>query len=296
MLRSACVPLRHARFLSFVAAHPQMRAYQQRDPRMLERHNHRYMNVHSSLRERVEQVRQHYRFALTQLPSDLFELIYVFGYASLGCLSAKDGSLLTLFLRPPISNGCEGELYLQLCDSNEDPLYSIVFTVSDEEPAIRIGCLQGPRGEGAKELVRELTRNMYGMRPKQLMLSLVYAFANHYGIKQLMGVSNEAHPLRRKGRAIFSDYDAFWEEQQGQLTKGGWYALPSTPTHKSEAEVPSNHRSAFRKREAFRLQAERLLINALVQPIPKLPDFQVPERQKAKRPLRDLRVEASWVS
>jgi uncharacterized protein len=296
LLRAACVPVRHVRFLSFIDAHTQMQAYRQRDPRMLERHTHRYMNVHSSLRQRVEQVQQHYRFALTHLPPGLFDLVYGFGHASLGSLTAKDGSLLTLCMRPPITNGCEGELCLQLCDGNEDPLYSIVFTVSDASPAIRIGCIQGPRGEDAKEVVRELTRNMHGMRPKQLMLSLVYAFARRYGIKQLMAVSNEAHPLRRRGRAIFSDYDAFWEEQQGKRTKAGWYSLPTTLPCKTEADVPSNHRSAFRKREALRLQAEQLLMNALVPPVPKLTEFLVQRRATATRPLRGLRVETSWVS
>jgi uncharacterized protein len=296
LARSACMPLRHTRFLSFIAAHPQMHAYRLRDPRLLERHMHRYVNANWSRRQRLEQMQQHYRFAVSHLPSGLFGLVYAFGHASLGSLTAKDGSLLTICMRPPIFKGCEGELCLQLCDSNEDPLYSIVFSVSDENPTIRIGCLQGPKGENAREAVRELTRIMHGMRPKQLMLSLVYAFARQYGIKRLVAISNDAHPLRRSGRPLLSDYDAFWEEQQGKPVEDGWYALPSTQAHKTEAEVPSNHRSAFRKREALRLQAEQLLINALQQPVPRLPEPVLLQRPKARRPLRDLRAETSWVS
>jgi uncharacterized protein len=296
LARSACMPLRHTRFLSFIAAHPQMRAYSQRDPRLFERHMHRYVNAHWSRRQRLEQMQQHYRFALSHLPAGLFGLVYALGHASLGSLTAKDGSLLTLCLRPPIFKGCEGELCLQLCDVNEDPLYSIVFSVSDENPTIRIGCLQGPNGEDAREVVRELTRNMHGLRPKQLMLSLVYAFARHYGIKQLVAISNDAHPLRRSGRPLLSDYDAFWEEQQGKPVEDGWYALPATQTHKTEAEVPSNHRSAFRKREAFRMQAEQLLVSALEQPVPKRLEIPQQYRQDLRRPLQDLRARASWVS
>lgn len=44
---------------------------------------------------------------------------------------------------------------------------------------------------------------------------------------------------------------------------GGWFELPLQPPHKREAEVPSHHRSAFRKREALRLAAESLLLGAL---------------------------------
>ncbi|GLQ92998.1 VirK/YbjX family protein [Dyella acidisoli] len=263
LVRSACMGAQHQRFLAFIGADRVMRAYRRRDPRLLERHMHRYVNAHWHRRDRLTYLQQHYRFARAHLPRGLFELVYAMGHASLGSITAKDGSLLTLVMRPPIYKGCEGELCLQLCDVNEDPLYSIVFSVADELPTLMIGCLQGPRGENARDVVRDLTRNLHGMRPKQLMLSLVYTFARHYGIERLVAISNEAHPLRRSGRPLYSDYDAFWEEQHGQRAGGGWYALPAMLTHKTEAEVSSNHRSAFRRREALRREAEQMLINAL---------------------------------
>ncbi|MFK2893567.1 VirK/YbjX family protein [Dyella flagellata] len=266
--RSLCLAAQHERFLALIAADPVMRAYRRRDPRLLERHMHRYVNAHWHRRDRLTYLQQHYRFAKAHLPAGLYELVYATGHASLGSVTAKDGSLLTLCLRPPIYKGCEGELCLQLCDANEEPLYSIVFTVADEQPALMIGCLQGPSGENARDVVRELTRNLHGMRPKQLMLSLVYTFAQQYGIQRLVAISNDAHPLRRSGRPLFSDYDAFWEEQRGERIGGGWYALPGSLTHKSEAEVPSNHRAAFRRREALRREAEGLLADALAQPLP----------------------------
>ncbi|GGA11420.1 VirK/YbjX family protein [Dyella caseinilytica] len=297
LARAACMPLRHGRFLSFVDEYASMRVYRQRDPRLLERHMHRFVNAHWHRRQRLDYLNQHYRFALTHLPSGLFDLVYALGHASLGSLTAKDGSLLTLCMRPPIFKGCEGELCLQLCDGNEDPLYSIVFTVSDRDASIMIGCLQGPRGKNAKEVVRELTRMMHGMRPKQLMLSLVYAFARYYGITRLLAISNDAHPLRHTGRPLHSDYDAFWQEQHGTLAEDGWYALPPAQNHKSEAEVASHHRSAFRRREALRRQAEQLLINALEQPVLRLPEHRPQAlRATAGRPSPEYRAEASWVS
>lgn len=296
VLRSACMPVHHGRFLKFVYANPQMLVYRQRDPRLLERHMHRYVNAHWHRRRRLQNLHQHYRFALANLPSGLFDLVYGLGHASLGSFIAKDGTLLTLCMRPPIFMGCEGELCLQLCDGNETPLYSIVFSVVGERrPRLVIGCLQGPGGDGARDVVRELTRNLHGMRPKQMMLSLVHTFARRYGIHDIVAISNEAHPLRRTGRPVLSDYDAFWEEQQGTAIAGGWYALPASPSHKTEADVPSNHRSAFRRREALRLQAEQLVMNALGSLPVKQADPLVHERLTAYKPLHDFR-ERSWVS
>ncbi|WP_233843770.1 DUF535 family protein [Dyella sp. 2HG41-7] len=270
LVRSACMPVRHTCFLAFVDAHPAMGVYRQRDPRLLERHMHRFINATWRRSDRLNYLQQHYRFALAHLPRDLFERVYVNGHADLGSLTAKDGSLLKLCLRPPILKGCEGELGLQLCDADDVPLYSIIFTVADEKPSLMIGCLQGPRGADARDVVRALTRNLHGMRPKHLMLSLVYAFARHYGIDKLVAISNDAHPLRRSGRPVYSDYDAFWKEQHGRRIGGGWFALPSSQAHKTEAEVPSNHRAAFRRREALRRQAEHMLIQALAQPEPEI--------------------------
>lgn len=268
LVRSLGLAAQHQRFLALIANDPVMRAYRLRDPRLLERHMHRYVNTHWHRRDRLTYLQQHYRFAKAHLPPGLYELVYAMGHASLGGFAAKDGSLLTLCMRPPIHMGCEGELCLQLCDANEDPLYSIVFTVADERPTLMIGCLQGPRGENARDVVRELTRILHGMRPKQLMLSLAYVFARHYGVERLVAIGNDAHPLRRSGRPMFSDYDAFWEEQHGQRIGGGWYALPASLPQKSEADVPSNHRAAFRRREALRREIEQLLLNALASPVP----------------------------
>ncbi len=263
LVRALGMPLRHGGYLEFLYGNPRMRAYLQRDPRLLERHFHRYLHAQWSRRERLHAVQRHYQFALARLPGALFEAVYVDGGAELGRLSLKDGSELKLSLRPPIFLGSEGELCLQISDLADQPLYRIVFSVIGERPAIAIGSLQGPGGEHAKDVVRELTRNMHGLRPKQLMLSLVYAFARHYAVERVHAVGNAAHPLRRARRQFQADYDAFWQEQKGRDVGDGWFVLPEMPSHKCESEVPSRHRSAYRRREALRLEAEHLLVDAL---------------------------------
>jgi uncharacterized protein len=295
LARFACMPVRHTQFLAFIQSSPSMRTYRRRDPRLLERHMHRYVNVHWHRRERLDNMLQHYRFALSQFPRELFDAIYANGHVNLGTLVAKDGSLLGLCIRPPIFKGCEGELCMQLNDAHGHPLYRIVFSIVGERPRMVIGCLQGPAGAHAKDVVRQLTRNLHGMRPKQLMLALAYAFARHYGIKEIDAISNDAHPLRRAGRPLHCDYDAFWEEQHGRVMYGGWFALPRSMPHKSEVEVPSHHRSAFRRREALRLQAESLLTQALGQPVPRAITLLEGQLQ-AHKPLRNFLPESSWVS
>lgn len=264
LARGACLPWLHSRYLHFIQGQARLRALRQRDPRLLERHLHRFVNLHWGRRARLRALLSHYRFALSRLPGPLFDAVYLEGGVPLGVLALKDGSELVLSLRPPIHKGCEGELCLQLDDTAGRALYRIVFTVIDDGGALAIGCLQGPGGADARDVVREITRNMHGLRPKQLMLGLVYAFARQFGIARVLGVANAAHPLmRRRGERFQADYDAFWLEQQGVAGPHGWFALPAEPPRKFEADVPSNHRAAFRRREALRLAAEELLADAL---------------------------------
>ncbi|WP_267225206.1 VirK/YbjX family protein [Dyella silvae] len=261
LVRAACVPLQHQRFLSFLNDHPLMRACVQCDPRLHERHLHRFINRFWHRETRLRCVHEHYRLLLERWPAELFEYVYVRGRATLGELALKDGSALHVHLRPPIHMGCEGELSIELSDADHRPLYRLVMTIIDDHTLV-IGCIQGPDGADAREQVRALTRNLHGMRPKQLLMVLAYAFAGQCGIGRILAVGKDAHPLRGRDR-FHADYDAYWQEQGGVAIDGGWFQLPATLHHRTEAEVESKHRAAFRRRADLRWEAVRLLGRAL---------------------------------
>ncbi|MFC4762015.1 VirK/YbjX family protein [Dyella koreensis] len=296
VMRTLCMPLMHMRHLDFIYGNADMRAYQGRDARLLERHFHRYINLTWSRRERLRSLRQHYLFTLAALPRTLFQAIYVRGHAPLGDLRMKDGSPLKIALCPPIAMGCEGELCIQLSLADDRPVYRLIMTVIDKRPTLAIGCIQGPDGENSREIVRELTRQLHGLRPKQLLLYLAYAFARYYGIERIHAVSNAAHPLRRNGRKFEADYDAFWQEQKGTPVRHGWHQLPALLGRKAEADVPSQHRAAFRRREALRTEAERLLIDALGQAPARHSAYALAQGPISPRSFNNSRPEALWIS
>jgi len=296
VVRTLGMPLMHVRHLDFVYGHTDMHDYHRRDTRLLERHFHRYINLSWGRRQRLRALRDHYGFMLAALPRPLFRAIYVRGMAPLGELRLKDGSPLHLMLCPPIAMGCEGELCLQLATSEGHALYRLVMTVIDGQSTLAIGCLQGPEGDTAKDTVRELTRQLHGLRPKHLLLNLAYAFARHYGIERICAISNDAHPLRRHGRKFEADYDAYWQEQKGVPDRHGWYEMPASLARKTEADVPSNHRSAFRKREALRIEAERLLTEALGNAPAKHSAYAASHASLSRRPFNQGRPEALWIS
>ena len=263
MLRSARMATRQAAWLRLVYGSPRLTAMLAHDPRLLERWHHHYINRRFGRARRMAVIADHYRFAFERLPDDVLDGVYLRGRHGAGTLALKDGSELRIELRRPTGRSREGELALCLANSEDKVLSSAVFTIADEGRALLIGCMQGASAELGRDAVRELTKQCHGLRPKNLLFSLLLAFAAEYGIEQVRGVANLAHPFAGEADKIKADYDAFWEECQGEPLSDGFYALPAREPARDETQVESKHRSAFRKREALRREACGALVCVL---------------------------------
>lgn len=175
--------------------------------------------------------------------------MYADGQVVLAEAAMKNGEPLRVLLMPPTRKGCEGELNLALATVDDTLLFSVTLTVLPSTGELLVGCLQGPNTEDGQERVRLVTRQCHGLRPKNLLLSLLYGFAAQHGLPRLRGISNDGHA--RSGR-IKASYDTFWIESARVLAGDGFFDLPPTEPERSELEVASKHRSAFRQREALR--------------------------------------------
>ncbi|MET3653443.1 VirK/YbjX family protein [Dyella japonica] len=261
--RSMRMARRQSAWLSELYGSPRLVSILEHDPRLHERWHHHYINRRIGRAERMAIVSAHYRFAFRRLPAAMMDAVYLRGRHVLGTLNLKDGSELQLELRRPTGRSREGELALCLANTQGQVLSSTIFSIADEGRTLLIGCLQGAAPELGREAVRELTKQCYGLRPKNLLHSLLLAFGTFSGATQIRGVSNLAHPFAGEADKIKADYDSFWEECQGVLQPDGFFALPTTEPERSELQVESKHRSAFRRREMLRREACARLLAAL---------------------------------
>jgi uncharacterized protein len=267
--RSIRMARRQSAWLAELYGSPRLTSVLAHDPRLHERWHHHYINRRVGRAERMAIISQHYRFAFQRLPQAMVDAVYLHGRHLLGTLTLKDGSELLLELRRPTGRSREGELALCLANSQGQLLSSVIFSVTDEGRTLLIGCLQGAAADLGREAVRELTKQCYGLRPKNLLFSLLLAFGSFAGATQIRGVSNLAHPFAGEADKIKADYDSFWEECQGVLQPDGFFALPTTEAERDESQVESKHRSAFRRREMLRREAcARLLAALRDQPLP----------------------------
>lgn len=267
--RSARMARRQSAWLSELYGSPRLASILAHDPRLHERWHHHYINRRVGRAQRMAIISQHYRFAFSQLPTEMMDDVYLRGRHTLGTVLLKDGSELLLELRRPTGRSREGELALCLANAQGQLLSSAIFSIADEGQTLLIGCLQGAAADLGREAVRELTKQSYGLRPKNLLFSLLLAFGSFAGTTQIRGVSNLAHPFAGQADKIKADYDSFWEECQGVLQPDGFFALPVIEPVRDEAQVESKHRSAFRRREMLRREACAQLLAALRdQPLP----------------------------
>ncbi|TCV92150.1 hypothetical protein EC912_108144 [Luteibacter rhizovicinus] len=245
----------HGRWLAFLDETPGMAGVVAVDPTLVERYQHRFISRSLRTRRRLAILSDHYAFAAQHFPRELFDAIYLRRTVDIGAIALRDGGALRIVLKAPALRGREGELSIYLFDENGLQLSFATVTIADDGSTLLIGCIQGAAAGAGREVIRDLTKQCHGLRPKNLLLSLIYALAEGFGIKRIRAVGNAVHPFAGIANKIKADYDGFWSENDGILSDDGLFDLPPSEPVRSELDVESKHRSAFRKREALRRQA-----------------------------------------
>lgn len=155
----------------------------------------------------------------------------------------------------------EGDLTLHLLNETGDEIYLMSFSFG-AQGQLYVCSLQGPSTEQSVEQVKSITKQMHGMRPKNLLMSAIYAVAAYFDIKSILGISNNSHI---KSQHLKSSYDNFWQECGATLTPEGWYQLPCQEPVRDIELVKSQRRAEFRRREALRETMIQSVTNSLTQ-------------------------------
>ncbi|OOF36133.1 VirK/YbjX family protein [Rodentibacter heidelbergensis] len=157
----------------------------------------------------------------------------------------------------------EGYWVLELWHKPQNELvYLLTFAKLGD--ALLIAVVQGPNFNGAKEMVKQLTKACHGLRPAYLMVETMKALTRILGFKTLLGIpqkyQNKSRFIQSKHYSV--DYDAIFSESGGQ--RKDYWILP-LEEKKSLDDIPSKKRSMYRKRyrmlnEFAAVMAEKLNI------------------------------------
>ncbi|WP_266171454.1 DUF535 family protein [Dyella subtropica] len=229
------------------------------DPGLYERWHLPYISQGFSAGARYRLIAAHYAFLLQRFPVRLRDKILKGHDVRIGTLRLRHGEMVHLHVRKPVTRAV-GELGLFLLTNDKKVLSSCVVTFGGDE-GLLIGSLQGSWPFMGKQPIREFTRGSHGLRPKNLLLSLVRALARFYGVERVRGVSRAGHVLALSG-LIKADVDGFWRESGGVPGENGCYELPRYESLRRMGTLPSKRRAARRRREQFRDEACALFLKA----------------------------------
>ena len=210
---------------------------------------HRKLNV----RQRLDILKQHYHFVATRFSKSVMEAVY-----------ASPGLLLATIRLEEVGNfgvrlsygrqEKEGDLLISLINlESAQVLFELSFCISRfdaQGSELFIGGVQGNRQTHDKDLVIAITRAMYGLRPKALLVFVLQQLAACWGIARLRAVSDDTHIYRHphKIRDLAASYDELWTESGGTLAGDGMFDLPATFVPRDISTLKPNKRQMYRRR------------------------------------------------
>ena len=250
-LRALCHPRQTPDWLRLLNSHPAFSDYVDACPRFLHKVYRPYLSKTLDAGERLAAIRAHYDFVFRHGLGETVARASR-GPVLLAEAAGRSGLPYRIELRTVNMFDREGELVLQLVQDGKT-LYTTAFTIAPRDGAatISIGCLQGGKTEDAREAIRLATRELHGLRPKQLMASLVRQLAHDYGCARIWMVSNRnrvVYKAIRNGR-VLADYDQLWEELGARKRKDGDYEMDCTALAAPSMEaIPSKKRAEARRR------------------------------------------------
>jgi len=228
-----------------------------------------YLNTAWSVERRLDAIETHYRMLHGPLAFLRFspreELV-------LGHVGPPELAVdIVLDKAPWFSH--EGELVLNLFRADHR-LYSLAFTLGsvDGRRIAYVGALQGSSQEGARALYGELTHQLEGLRPRDLLAAAFKLLCRALHIEQIRAVADD-HSVSRSGYFgtdfMKASYDSAWSELGGSdCEDDGFYDLPLELHRREPDEIPSRKRAQYRRRYAMLEDLGVQIIRAVENPKP----------------------------
>jgi uncharacterized protein len=239
------------RWLRYLNANPLFTELVASCPQLIQKIYRPYLSNTMSCEQRLELLMTHYDFILSRGLGDLVAQA-ARAPVALASFRGKSDSAYQIHLHAMGRLEREGELVLQL-SSGARAIYSVAFSFfrAEQHMAVGIGCVQGPKGADGLESIRAATRDLYGLRPKSLLVRLVRQLGHDYGCQDLILVSNHNRAVTtalRRGR-VHADYDATWQELGAAPRANGDFQLVCEDLPAPDMEqIASKKRAEARKR------------------------------------------------
>jgi uncharacterized protein len=150
----------------------------------------------------------------------------------------------------------EGQLVINLF-LDKTRILSLAFSFARESGQVvaYVGAIQGRNFDWLLDVNRDLTKAIYGMRPRDFLFEQFRALCRTLGVSKIYAVSNaNRHHLasyfgkKNKTEELALNYDEIWVERGGVLEDSGFYVFSMDMPKKDIEDIPAKKRSMYRQR------------------------------------------------
>lgn len=148
----------------------------------------------------------------------------------------------------------EGELAINLF-TGEVRVFSLAFSFSQQDNLViaYIGGIQGRSISKINDKYRDMTKTLYGMRPRDFLVEVFRMFCRHIGVSTILAVTDSGRHHRSNYFGLRNDkvslnYDEVWRERGGIKRDDNFFALDIHTPFRAIDDIPSNKRSMYRHR------------------------------------------------
>ena len=205
-----------------------------------------------SIDERLNKLVDHYSIFTRRFEDHLIQQIVFGNGLALARIEISPEEVFELTLSVVDDECKEGELAIRLHRPKEAELAIIRFSLLPDENGIKlyVAAIQGPKGIGSKEKVKNACKAFSGLSPNRLVLESCLALANYLQVGQLLVVSDKQQVFKNKHNKHFS-YDVFCSELGGEINQNGDYLLPLFIARKKRKDTPCKRRAKYQRQHAL---------------------------------------------
>lgn len=256
-------PIQTHRWARFLKHDPVLNAVAKIAPHLLTRVNKPYLSPQLSRTDRIDLLTDHYRMVVKAHYGELLRKAAARPQI-LHELTGKSDVPYQLTLSAIDASRRDGDLTLRLISKGKI-IYtaSFVFTMIDGLPCMRIGGFQGLLATDRLLRIKQITRDLHGCRPRDMMLHALREIGHSFGCAKLVLIGNgnklPCAPARVCRKS--SDYDQLWKEWHAARRNDGDYEMPCVAASDDDslaASEPGKRTQLLRElAAALRMRLER---------------------------------------
>lgn len=231
----------------FLLEHKYLKTEVYRYPVLCSKIHRPYVANFFKVKDKVKIITSSYLFLDNHFKDTTLNKLYKNGKIKICDIIGKNDEVFSIYLHLYTNFEKEGEFNL-ICYNHEKILAKLTFSSADDK--IFIGGLQGLAKGESPDILKEATKNLYGIFPKKLIIEALYFMFPNY---EKIAIANESHIYLatrykfKKYRSITANYDEFWESINGTKLSHMWF-LPIILERKNIEDIPSKKRSMYNNR------------------------------------------------